>query len=483
MKRVCLMLAMATLLPAAASAQKPSNSAETRSADVYIANSQKSSKLADERESDLLAAIEIAHQGALKEPNNPRPWFLIGTAQAMRKNYLAADSAFDKAVAMWPEYEKEVTKFREQGWVELYNDGITKIKAGDIPGGIEQLKLADIVYRGRHEALQSLGSVYLQTGDLKNAEATYRSELEILRGPARKGLDAKKEAAWAEAELNAVKALATMMSELDRNAEAETLYRELLQRMPDNTAVMSNLAITLTRQKKTAEANTLYNKMLAAPNLTAFQLLNIGIGLHNASEYARAAQAFGRAAEISPYSRDVREFQIRALTGVADELTKSREGKTGDALKPIDAELSKTYTALIDVSDKLLALDPANAGIMMNLAAAQRGMSDIDPANAKAWRDKVLATLTKHSEMPFSLMQIASEGGEKSVTITGKVMGMEKGKAGSPATVRFHLLDKAGKSVAQKDVTVVVPAKEQTSDFTVTIDAPAEAETWKYEIL
>jgi tetratricopeptide (TPR) repeat protein len=481
MKRVAgLLLALSTLVPAAANAQKPSNSKETRSADVYFDNAAKSN-LDSEKKEQLELALSITAEGLQKDPNNPKLWFQRGKAYELLGDIVGADTSYAKAESMYPEYKADIDKQRQSMWVTAFNNAVKKIQAGDAQAGIADLKLADKIYRGRPEALQTLGSIYLQMGDLKNAEQAYRDELTILRGPNRKGLDEKKEAEWAEAELSAVRALATMLAQQDRFADAEAMYRELLSRSPENPAVMSNLALMLSRGGKAAEANDIYAKLLSRTDLTGNQLLNVGIALHNAGQYDRAADAFTRASDMNPYSVDVLDFAVNSRSGIVDALIKEKEGKTGAAAAAVDAKLKTQYQAIISTAERALKLAPVNATMLMRLAAAQRGMSDLDAANAADWRNKVLATLQKNEALPFSITEVHTATSDKTVTLTGTIYGLAK--PNSEAKLRFHLLDKDGNSVAQKEATITVPAKDERAPFSVEMDGPESAVSWKYEVL
>ena len=80
MKRAAgLLLALSTLIPAGAQAQKPSNSSETRSADVYLGNAQRSN-LDSEKKDWLEQALTITATGLQKDPSNPKLWMQRGQA-------------------------------------------------------------------------------------------------------------------------------------------------------------------------------------------------------------------------------------------------------------------------------------------------------------------------------------------------------------------------------------------------------------------
>ncbi|MEO5511282.1 MAG: tetratricopeptide repeat protein, partial [Longimicrobiales bacterium] len=474
MKRISgLLLAVAILVPGAARAQKPSDIAETRSADVYLKNAEEST-LTTEKMNFYRQAIAAALQGAAKYPNNPKPWLQIGKAYHQLGDFIGADSAFTKAQTMYPGYASEIEPQRKQMWVAVFNSAVKKIKESDAAGGLEMLKLASRLDPLNPLSQQVIGSIYLQTGDLTNAEVAYRAELAALRSPSRKKGDAKKEAEYADMELNAVKALASMMSELNRYADAEALYRELLARDPQNPAVMSNLAITLTRAGKTADANVMYSQLLARTDLTGNQLLNVGIGLHNAQEYDKAAEAFARASALSPFNYDVIDFEVNSRSGVVDALLRSVEGKNAADAKAVQAQMMAQYQKIIVNANRGLELAPADATMMMRLAAAQRGLSDYDVAKKAEWQKAVLATLTRNSALLASISDVQSLADEKTVTLSGTITGLTE-KAGSKLTLKFHLLDKDGKSVASKDLPLDVPAKDDRKPFSITIIAPAAA--------
>jgi Flp pilus assembly protein TadD len=466
------------LVPMAAQAQKPSDVSETRSADVYVAQAEKT-PVASEKKEFYEKALDMAKQAAAKYPSNPKPYFQMGMILSQLHDYVGADTSFIKAQSMYPAYAKDIDQERFKMWTTTYNEGVLKIKAGDAAAGVERLELAGRLLPSRPETQQVLGSIYLQMGDLEKAEKAYKAELAALRGPERAKLDAKKQAQWAESELNAVKALATMYSSLGRNTEAETMYRELLVKDPENPAILSNLAIVLTREKKTSDANVIYQQLLTRTDLSGTQLLNVGIGLHNAGEYAKAADAFDRATSQNPYMYDILDFEVNSLSGIVEQIAPKAAGSGADAVAA-KAELIKQYNRIVDAATKALAISPLDATMVMRLAAAQRGLSDNDTPKAADWRKAVLASLERNQAMPISLTMIQSAADDKSVTLSGNATGMSA-KEGTPVKVKFSLLDKDGKVVATKDLEIPAPAKDATQPFTVTIEAPATAISWKYE--
>src|SRR6476661_3069551 len=98
MKRISglFLTVAAVLVPMAVQAQKPTDIAETRSADVYMGNAQ-GKALASEKRELYQKALDVAIEGLKKYPTNSKLYFQIGKANHQLGNYLAADSAFTKA--------------------------------------------------------------------------------------------------------------------------------------------------------------------------------------------------------------------------------------------------------------------------------------------------------------------------------------------------------------------------------------------------
>jgi len=161
-----LVLALAVTLPANAQAQrKPSNSMQTRSAEVYI-NNARGTNAADEKRAQLEKALGVLNEGTEKDADNPRVWFLLGQVHAMLGNAADADAAFDRAEELYPDYAKEIAPFRFDVWAREYNAGIAAIQANDMAGAIAKFESADAVYRAiRRDGTQKAVIDRMQTRD------------------------------------------------------------------------------------------------------------------------------------------------------------------------------------------------------------------------------------------------------------------------------------------------------------------------------
>jgi tetratricopeptide (TPR) repeat protein len=468
-----LALLFVALLPLAAEAQsKPSNSMHTRSAEVYLGRAAATSR-PDEKQKLYTEALEAIAPALESDANNPKVWLLAGQAHAGLGNVAAADSAFDKAEALYPEYAAEIDPERLNLWIRDYNAGVEAIQAGNEDAAIAAFEQADRVYRKRPDALISLGPLYTRKGDLAKAEQAYRDALAVIRGPAGQGLDEKTAAEWRENEEVASAQLANLLAETGKAEEAAAIYRELLERQPDNLQAKNNLAVVLSRAGNQDEASKIYADLLSQPDLDDVTLFNIGVGLYRSEQYENAAQAFRRALEKNPHSYEALYNLGQALVAAAAPLN-----TTTDA-----AKLRPMYEELLQVAEKLIALGPANRNAYMMQAQAQRSVGELvqDAAQSEEWKKKVLATLEQAEALQFDVAQLALEPAEGSATLKGSLTNA-KLAAGAPVTLRFTFVDATGATIATQDVSLQAPAPQQSAEFTIEVKTDRPIAGWKYTV-
>jgi tetratricopeptide (TPR) repeat protein len=464
-----LVLALAVTLPATAQAQRrPSNSMHTRSAEVYI-NNARGTSAADEKQEQLQKALEALNEGAEKDADNPRVWFLLGQVHAMLGNAADADSAFDRAEEMYPEYAKEIAPLRFDVWAREYNAGIAAIQANDMAGAIAKFESADAVYRGRPDALISLGSLYVQAGDLAKAEQAYRGALEVIRGPAREGLDAEQAEAWKQDEEVATTELAALLAETGKAEEAAALYRELLASQPDNAQAKTNLAVTLSRAGQTAEASKLYAELLAQPDLTDIALFNIGIGLYRAEQFDKSAEAFTRALERNPHSPETLYNLGQALVAAAADDDAAAKAESG--------------RQLVEVASRLHEYDPNNRNVIMMLAQGRQMVADAeqDAARAEQLKQELVRTLELADALPFHVSGVAMRAEEGGVRVTGTITNQTVAP-GQPIALDFTFVDAQGNPLGNASVSVPAPAAKADTDFEVRFPSDEAVAGWRYTV-
>ncbi|MCI0433045.1 MAG: tetratricopeptide repeat protein [Gemmatimonadetes bacterium] len=473
----------ALALPVAAAAQnRPSNSMHTRSAEVYLERAKSASRTA-ERDELLTKALEVLTEGMKSDAGNPKVWFLAGQAYTRLGDVAGADSAFDRAETLYPEYAAETGPERMALWVNKYNAGIAALQRNDEAGALAEFVAADQIYRGRPEATVSMGSLYARMGDLANAEAAYRTTLEIVRGPASRELDAEARAEWQEQESTAALLLADLLTQTGKAAAALEVLETLVQRQPQNASARSALAGSFAAAGRTDDATRIYEELVTGDDLTETELFNTGVRLYQANRYDLATRAFTRAVGLNPWSRDIQYNLGQTIYAAASELEKQRDAAPESERAALDARLRSLYEDLGDVGTRLTEIDPQQRSTLMMVAQSQRSLGELitDPAAAQEYKSRVLAALEAADAMTFEVTGVQLTATDETATVRGNIHNLKLSE-GQSVTLAFRLVDATGREVAVRNVTVRTPAPETSVEFAFDVQTTGPAAAWTYRV-
>ena len=406
----------------------PRENTHTRSAQLFLTQAQ---TMGDAARYDQ--AYEAAVQSITTEPMNPMGYFQAGQAEVGRGNYEAADTLFDKALELYPSYDEDVSLQREAAWIELFNQAITPLNAGDHAEGIRLLESAEAIYPSqRPEALINLGVSYANTGETDDAISAYSRALDVIRGPRTAEADSATAANWRDSEGNVAFNLAQLLSQAERYDEAEAEYEAFLENNPGDVSALSNLASVKAAAGDTLGAQGIYDDLLSQPNLGMRDLFNIGVGLYTARVFDRAAEAFGAVSETAPENRD-------AVYNWAQSL--------------YDGE---AWEDLVPVGRRLLEIDSNNGDSYTLLAKALIETGD---------EQEAVRILEAGQALPFTLSQTQlrpdpAGGG----TVTGQLVNNSL-EAGSSVTLRVHFSAEDGAEIGTTDVRIAAPGPDQAEVF------------------
>jgi len=475
-----LFFAVLLLAPVAAHAQRPSATMQTRSAGLYLERAQKT-QVPAERAKLLQQALDMATQGVQSQGGNSKTWFTLGQVYSELGDAAGADSAFDKAETMWPEYTKETEPERLKAFVNTFNAGVTALGQNKTEEAIAKLEAANKIYSKRPTAALNLGNLYSKTNNTEKAAASYRQALEIMRGPERKALKPEEEKQWAQWEEAAAFNLAQILAQGNKDAEAVQAYQDYLARNPKNVVARSNLALVLTRMGKKDEASKVYQDLLAAQDLTDDDYFQVGVGLFRSEQYSQAAEAFRKAITKNSAMRDAYYNLAQALYSQSTAIEEQRsKAKIADQ-KNFDSQLKPLYEELQTAAEKARELDPNNRNILALLARSYRGMADVVPvAASNEWKNKTLAVMKVHQDLPFEVTELSATTDSGEIKVTGNVVNL-KATAGQPIALTFSFLGKNGQVLGTQDVTVTAPKVEDQVPFTVSFKTAETLGGLKYQ--
>ncbi len=473
---------MALVAPSLAVAQRPGNTMHTNSAQLYLRQAIESNR-PDDKAKYFGQALEAAQQGVQAAAGNSKTWFVLGTVHAAMGNALAADSAFDKAEELWPEYKEETEEERLRAYVHASNAGVQAIQANDLAKAIELLEGAAAVYDKRPTALLNLGSVYARQNNAEGAARAYRAALEVLRGPGRQGLNAEEEKQWAEWEEAVSLNLAQILAMSGKEQEAAVAYEEYLKRNPENSLVLSNLAVVYSRMGKTEDAKRIYNQLLSK-DLSAEDFFRVGIGLRRAQQNEQAAEAFRKSLAKNPHSQEAHFNLAYVLWETIQPLEDERAKATGAAKAEIGKKLRPLYEELVQHASKSREMDPTNRNVLALMQRAYRGLADLETVAAKQneWKLKVPPLIEAYDAIVFEVANVVLNIEEGKTTVEGKVINVKANK-GDPLKFRVSLVDETGADMGTQEVTVTAPEVEAETDFKAEFTTAKAPAGWKYAVV
>lgn len=437
---------------------EPADNLWTRSAALYLARASQNPR-PEEKQSLYEQALKAAMDGIQNEPENPKVWYMASRAYIGLDDYVGADSTLDKAEEIYPRYVLETGEIREGAWIIAYNSGITRLQQGDQDAALQLFGKATTIYQGRPEAHLNLGATYANRGDAEKAIQWYREALEILRSAERTGLDEETIQQWNENEEIAAFNLAQLLAREGRYADAVEAYRGYLAREPDNVTAKTNLAVALVQLGDQDAAMEIYNELLARTDLKEQDYFVTGVGLFRVNAYELSADAFRRALELNPYSRDARYNLAQALYQVAL-----------DVADKDSAQAPAAWAEVAPVARRLAECDPYNRN---GLALLAHGLA------RSGEEQEAVRILEHHRDLLFGVENLDFQTREGGATLRGQVINYNV-EQGTPVTLRFKFLGSDGTEVASKEITVQVGAKDQGADFEVTVDATQQLAGYCY---
>ena len=450
--RMLILAAGAALMPHFAAAQEPRVSR-------YTAISAGMIQEARDIESDSIRAeawadaLESINEGLLREIDNPEAYLHLGIVHAELSHYLAADSAFDQAEAMYPEYVNEpagTTPYRFNGWVAAYNEATAMLDAQDPEGAIEMFELANVLFDKRPEAYLNIGAQKAGLGEHEASIEAWQSAIAVIESP---DIDPGDEAArlawdtdlWTMAHTN----LGIVLQMAERGEEAVGVYETILERFPENADARSALAVVLAATGQGAGALTIFEEILASETGSPLDYFNAGVSLYQAEAYDRAVVGFEKALGLSPMYRDALQNLVQALN------------------------VLENWEAQIPNSERLLEIDPHNEfGYQMHIRAMIQAGRQADG----------VAALEVMQGLPFVTDNILLQPMNAGASVSGQAINKTL-PPGTSVTLRFTFYGNDSMALGTEDIEVTISDPEVAHPFQVSFDADVPVVGYGYEFV
>lgn len=427
-----------------AQGERPREDQYTRSAADHLEQAQEA-ETPEAARPHFQAAVEAAQQAIDADSRNPRGWYLQGLAYLGLEQYTEADAALTTAEGLRPIYQIETESIREQAWINIYQSAAPLVNEGQYEAAVPLFEQANQIYRGRPEVMFMLGNLYTQLSRPAEAVENLQAAQALIESDRIEEMDSTTQASWLEqAEQIPILITQALMQSGDYPAAVEAV-RGLLADDPDNVGYMQNLASLYIQLEQPDSARAIYSRIAARQGLTNVDLYQIGVGMYQMEDFQAAADAFGRAAELSPMDRDAVEMQARSLQ-IANP--PSEEGEAPAAV----------LEQLRAAAARWVELDPNNRNAYLVLAQTENRLGNDQRAGE-------LVAAIEDLEVLMATIELRRyrEGGG---IVAGVVQNVSL-EPGTTVTLTVTFYGANGSVIGSEQTEIQAPAVDNTAAFQV----------------
>jgi tetratricopeptide (TPR) repeat protein len=430
-----------------AQGERPRETENTRAAEGHLEAAEEAAS-ADQARPLYEQAMQSGQAAVAEDPTNPLAHRLAGFAALGLEDYQAAGQHFDRAQELRPIYEIELAPVREQAYIDLYQAASPYLQSGDFTQAVGFLEGANAVYPDRPEALITLAQIHGQERNHDLAIQRIDEAIAFFQSDRMEDVDLETAAAWQEQADGLPLMRAQVLADAGRYEEAAVSYRQMVEADPSNIALTQDLAAILMQMGNEAEALAVYEALLARPSLSAQDYYRIGVGFYQASDYERAADAFGESAEMSRMDRDAIEMWARSL------------------------QLDSAYAAVPPVAERWLELDPASQIAITVLAQAVNATGDAARAGE---------IIRGVDALPVTVNDLQMRRFEGGAEVTGSVSNLTA-EQGSRVTLEFTFYGPSGERLgtARQEVPIRAPGMSEVFQVDFSSEQPVAGYGYTY---
>jgi tetratricopeptide (TPR) repeat protein len=381
---------------------------------------------------DKAAMLKQAHdlivEGIGEAQGNTAPgWYYLGRVYLLQGDIGGVDSAFTKALKLQPQCELDINQIRQNNWAQLAKPAFDLQQQGKTEEALALFRDAHRIFYTLPHVASNMGVLFANSGRDDSAAVYFGKAFEIAEEGAKSDTSL-----IADRNSNGLN-LAIMYQRLDKNAEAVPVLRKLVAWDPTNTDARKMLSQAFRGAGMVDSANALDNAMISemsSRNLDSLEvgdLMAIGVSAFNAQKYDQAVDAFGKAAQRNPYSRD-------AIYNLANAYL-----------------AQKNNEKLVETAAKLVAIEPMNEDVYRLLGSGHKALKH---------DDEVLKAAEKLVGLQINLEMTGFAIGRNGAKLEGNATGREptdaQGKAITKAAVTLvvEFVTTAGQVVDSKEVSL-----------------------------
>lgn len=403
-------------------------------------------------ETALANSVRVITQ-AIREngqDRNPAAWYYLGRAYLQMGDVIGADTAFTRAVGLAPACSDDVKSWRQRAVLPLMAPAAEYADQGKTDSAIVLLKQASSMAPGMPQADYNIGVLYAN-GDQPDSAIKYFAQ-------AQRAAEANPTSYINERNSSTFN-LAAMYQRADRHSDAVTELRKYLEWVPGDNDARRALATSLRASGQAEAALEVEKQALAAAqatgDLSAGDLMSMGVNQFNAGNHADAAESFKKVLAMEPHNRDAQYNLANAYY--------SMEAENG--------------ADLVAVGRELVNREPLSEENLKLLAQGFRRMNE---------QDSLIAVYTVLVAMPTSVTVDRFATGEDRAVLGGAALGRQAERDGAtvpatPRTIVVEFLSKDGAVISSEEV--AIPALDPGVKFEWTANGTgAGIVGWRYRV-
>lgn len=387
------------------------------------------------------------------QQKNPSAWYWLGRIYLQQGDVIAADSAFNKTLALAPACKDDIKKYRYRTWAALVNAGQTFRNAKQNDSALVMFRAANVM-----DNTLPLGFVFL--GDLFNELGQNDSSLYYFgRGAATEPSDPNMVKARNQAAFN----YGVLLLNAGKPKEALAALQRYRTLQPDDVAAKKALAQAF-RGSGMADSAALIEKDLIAASGTGGagggqdavsenDLMEFAVKQFNDKNYKDAAATFDKVIARNPWNRDAVFNQANAYMALQDGAN------------------------LAAAAEKLIVIEP--------LSEYDHNMRIQGYKLAKN-QDGVFKAVVGQAGLPVNIevqsFKLAADGATLEAKVTGREARDENNKIipAKPLTLTVDFLGADGSVINTQETTVPV-LKAGASQVLSVPGKGAGIQAWRYK--
>ena len=312
-------------------------------------------------------AVEMCQTAIAQTPDNPDAYFVLGKSYSLMNKYREMEKAFKKSEELSPKNAQEINYHRSKAYKELF-DSARQLSNNDKPEeAITKYELATEVLPKRYEAYMNLAVTYLQAEKDSMAVVTYKRAMvelpDSMRFAYNLGLTYYNNAEYEKS----TESFNQVVEKVDSNSD---LYFEAL----------FNLANAYAMLKQEDRALDIYKQALEKDPENTMILFNMGRMLLLQEKYDEAIDIFKKVVEKSPDDYDanftIGNAYLQINNKLIDEFNQVRDNLSESEAKLRKDEMDANFKLALPYFEKARDLNPENSNVWFYLGTVYVRLGD-----------------------------------------------------------------------------------------------------------